>query len=129
VILSSGGPYSGLEGSPVTFTATARDPDDDPLTYTWTFADGAAAIGAQVTHTFRDDVPDGWNATLDVEDDHGHMASDFFTVAIANVAPVLAPLADVPPGGVQPECTARSERMYRQVGGFTDPGRTNGPSA
>ena len=123
VILSSGGPYSGLEGSPVTFTATARDPDDDPLTYTWTFADGGAAIGPQVTHTFNDDRADGWHATLDVDDDHTHTASDFFTVNIANVAPVLAPLADVPPGGVQPECRVRSERMYRKVGGFTDPGQ------
>jgi len=123
VIISTGGPYSGLEGSPVTFTATARDPDDDPVSHTWTFADGGAAIGAQVTHTFSDDVPGGWNASLEVEDDHGHLASDYFTVAIANVAPVLAPLADVPPGGVQPECKVRSQRMYRQVGGFTDPGQ------
>jgi hypothetical protein len=37
----------------VAFTATASDPDHDPLTYTWDFGDGVTASGSTPTHVYR----------------------------------------------------------------------------
>jgi hypothetical protein len=36
----------------MTFRATGSDPDGNPLTYRWTFGDGASATGPEVTHRF-----------------------------------------------------------------------------
>ena len=41
-------PSSGAAPLRVNFTATGLDPDNGPLTYRWTFADGTA-LGASVT--------------------------------------------------------------------------------
>ncbi|UCE37615.1 MAG: PKD domain-containing protein, partial [Thermoplasmata archaeon] len=38
------GPYSGSEGSPITFTSMATDPGSDDLTLTWNWGDGTPAI-------------------------------------------------------------------------------------
>jgi hypothetical protein len=51
--VDAGGPYSGDEGSDIALNeATASDPDDDPLDYTWTINYGANPEGA--TCTFKD---------------------------------------------------------------------------
>jgi hypothetical protein len=42
-----------LGATNVAFSAAgSRDPDGDPLTYSWDFGDGATATGASVTHVF-----------------------------------------------------------------------------
>ena len=33
--VEAGGPYAGVEGTPVTVTATRSDPDGDELNYEW----------------------------------------------------------------------------------------------
>jgi hypothetical protein len=37
----------------MTFTASASDPDGEPLSYFWTFGDGASASGEKVTHIYE----------------------------------------------------------------------------
>ncbi|WP_416242416.1 PKD domain-containing protein [Anabaena cylindrica] len=45
------------EGAIANFSATATDPGNDPITYTWNFGDGTdTAIGENVNHTFADTV-------------------------------------------------------------------------
>src|ERR1043165_7212300 len=39
-------------GSTLTMTAVAVDPQNSPITYSWTFGDGATATGASVTHVY-----------------------------------------------------------------------------
>ncbi len=50
----------------VTFTASATDPDGDPLSYSWSFGDGASAAGTAVTHSFFD--PGTFGVVLSVFD-------------------------------------------------------------
>ncbi len=44
--------YSGVPGVSVTENATSTDPQNTPLTYSWTFGDGATGTGASVTHIY-----------------------------------------------------------------------------
>ncbi len=52
-IAEAHGPDEAWGGVPVTFNGDdSSDPDDDPLTFIWTFDDGDTATGKDVTHTF-----------------------------------------------------------------------------
>jgi hypothetical protein len=54
VVSAGAAPGSLATGAPVSFTATASDPDpgDSPLAYSWQFDDGGTATGPSVTHAF-----------------------------------------------------------------------------
>lgn len=43
---------SATVGVPASFSASANDPGGRPMTYAWTFSDGANAAGPSVQHTF-----------------------------------------------------------------------------
>ncbi len=45
-------PGQPLIGAPVTFAGSATDPDVDPVSYAWSFGDGAAAAGKSVSHPY-----------------------------------------------------------------------------
>ena len=70
---TSANPTSGTGQSlTTTFTASASDPENDALTYSWNFGDGASGTGATTSHTYtqqgtysaRVTVGDGTNQTI-----------------------------------------------------------------
>ncbi|HEV8594024.1 MAG TPA: PKD domain-containing protein [Thermoplasmata archaeon] len=88
---NAGGPYSGLEGSPITFNAGgSSDPDGDPLTYTWDFTndgtDDATTTSPTIAHAYPDDFVG--KAELSVSDGTT-TSSATVDVTVSNVAPVV----------------------------------------
>ena len=87
------GPYSGLEGVPITFDASeSTDPDSDALQYRWDFEsdgnwDTPWSSDPIATYVWGDD----WagTATLAVEDTDGNLTVAITTVTIDNVAPTI----------------------------------------
>jgi hypothetical protein len=82
------GPYSGFEGSPVTFDGIGSfDPDNDPLTYIWDFGDGSPSVnGPSPTHTYSDNFS-SYNVCLTVTDSQEEYDTECTTADIANVPP------------------------------------------
>ena len=106
------GPYTGYEGAPLSFSASASsDPDGHALTFAWSFGDGATAGSASAMHTYAQDGT--YNVRLIVADQLGLADTVFTTAMVANVAPSIAALgsAILLPG-----------EIYSFTGSFTDPG-------
>ncbi len=86
---NANGPYIDYEGSPLTFTATATDLDNDPLTYRWDFdndgmADTAWSSSPAITHTW----PDDFTGSVRVEASDGKTTVNAIaTVTILNLPP------------------------------------------
>ncbi|MFW2514662.1 PQQ-dependent sugar dehydrogenase, partial [Demequina sp. SO4-13] len=57
---------SGPAPLTVAFSASATDPENDPLTYTWHFGDGSTATGATAQHTYTEEGP--YDAYVSVSD-------------------------------------------------------------
>ncbi len=75
-------PSTGLVGLPLTFTGSGLDPDGDPLTFSWNFGDGSAAVPtAAATHTYA--VAGTFTAVLTVDDGHGHSATASGNISIS----------------------------------------------
>lgn len=97
--VGAGGPYSGDEGSPIAISGTATDPDNDPLTPSWSWAAGAG-VDAGATCTFGDasSLPttvtctdDGvYTLTLSASDGNHPAVTSTATLTVANVAPVVS---------------------------------------
>lgn len=86
-LAEAGGPYSGVQGVPVTFNGTgSTDPNGDALQFAWAFGDGTIGSGSISTHTYV--VPGDFTSHLTVTDPRGLTASDFATVSIARDLPV-----------------------------------------
>ncbi len=52
-IADASGPYTGVEGTAVTFDGSeSYDPDGDPLTYSWNFGDGSTGTGVSPSHAY-----------------------------------------------------------------------------
>jgi PKD domain len=88
-------PGAAQVGTPFTFTATATDPDADPVSYAWSFDDGGSAPGASVQHAF---LGAGIHvATITVTDAAGVTATKTVSVAAtAGPVPTLGPLTLAP---------------------------------
>lgn len=83
-----GGPYTGTEGAPITFDGSGTtDPDGDlPLTFTWTFGDGASASGVQPAYAYPRNG--SFTVSLVVRDAAG---------AVSEAATTTAAVANAPP--------------------------------
>ena len=84
------------EGTDVSLVATASDPENDPLSYSWDFGDGSTSAVINPVHRWNDNLT--YNVRLIVSD--GTLADTVVTTAtIANVAPtavLVAPTAPLP---------------------------------
>jgi PKD repeat protein len=84
VVLSDTAPYPTRA---VTFTATATDPQNSPLTYIWDFGDGGTALGAVQTHAFA--AEGSFNVTSAVVDGFRKASSRIVIVPVVARPPVI----------------------------------------
>jgi hypothetical protein len=85
-VVNPGGPYSGVEGTPVTFDGTGSSSVCGFPTLVWNFSDGGVAYGAMPQHTFE--APGIYSGLLTASDSDGNVSTATFSVSIANLAPV-----------------------------------------
>lgn len=82
-----GGPYTGTAGTAVAFDGSASsDPDNNtPLTYAWSFGDGASATGAKPSHGYAGAA--SYTVKLTVTDAKGLAGAQATTTATITAAP------------------------------------------
>jgi hypothetical protein len=79
-----GGPYTGNEGSPITFNGSGSyDPDGTIVDYSWDFGDGSPAVNGTATPTHTYTSAGTYTVTLNVTDDSGAIDTDTATVEVA----------------------------------------------
>ncbi|TEB06189.1 PKD domain protein [Pelotomaculum schinkii] len=108
------GPYTGNEGSAITFSGSGADADNDQLTYSWDFGDGLStpfSSSATALHTYTDNG--NFTATLTVKDSYGGIGTANVTVTVNTVAPTIES-ALLAPVQVKTAITA--------IASFSDPG-------
>ena len=112
-VVELGGPASGVEGSPISFSGSFTDPGSlDTHTIEWSFGDGGTDAGTLTpTHTYADNGP--YTVTLTVTDNDGGEGTDTIVVNVENVAPVVDAGADE---------TASEGSPISFSGSFTDSG-------
>jgi PKD domain len=104
---NAGADVSGNEGSTIALNGSGSDPDDDPITFKWTYApvsgvDAGATCSFAPNDTAEDPTitctDDGtYRATLTVEDSKGATSSDDATVMVSNADPVVTAVNETPP--------------------------------
>jgi PKD repeat protein len=88
----------GMEGVPISMSATATDVPADTLTFSWTFGDSGSATGTSVSHTYGDQGT--YTVTLTVTDDDGGSTTTTETVVVSNEAPTITSTT-IPSVGVE----------------------------
>lgn len=83
---NAGGPYSGNEGSPITFNGSGSSSICGFPTLVWQFSDGGVAFGPSPQHTFE--APGTYSGLLTATDATGLTNTATFSVAVADVPPV-----------------------------------------
>jgi PKD repeat protein len=92
VAVAAANPSSGPPPLAVTFSsAGSTDPEGEPLTYAWTFGDGATSTEANPTHTYTQ--AGQYTARLSVSDGVSTTVSSPLTVSVGNAptATILSP--------------------------------------
>jgi len=106
------GPYASSEGGSFSLNASGSfDGGGTIVDYSWSFGDGATAIGQSATHTYAQDGI--YIVRLIVTDNLGVADTSYSTAAVANVAPSIAPFAGA---------TLLPGETYSANGSFSDPG-------
>jgi hypothetical protein len=90
-IANAGGPYTGFEGSPLTFAASAADPDNDSLQFRWDFDnDGTADTSWSASPTATNIWSDDYTGEVRVEVSDGNLTSNATAkVTILNLPPKI----------------------------------------
>ena len=133
-----------LPGEVVNLTATATDPEGDPLTYEWTSTTGrVSGTGSTATYEFTgSNPPASSTVTVRVSDDHGNTATDDVALNLGQPAPPQAQAVSCTSSGfprnlsrlnnVDKACLADvAQRMSADprarvvVIGYADPGETS----
>jgi glucose/arabinose dehydrogenase len=79
-------PTSGAAPLAVSFNGGgSTDPDNDPLTYQWSFGDGGTSTQAAPSHTYTN--PGTYTATLTVRDGRGGQDSETVGISAGNTPP------------------------------------------
>ncbi|MFW7413411.1 PQQ-dependent sugar dehydrogenase [Demequina sp. SO4-18] len=94
ITMAQGDVTSGTAPLTVAFSATATDPENDPLEYTWHFGDGSTASGAAVEHTYTAEGP--YDAYVSVSDASHAKTSEPIRIQVGTVPDVTitSPSAD-----------------------------------
>lgn len=90
ITAASATPTLGAAPLAVAFTGAASDPDGTPVTYAWTFGDGATSTSASPTHTYA--ASGTFQARLVVTSGGVSISSDLITVVVG--APPTAQITD-----------------------------------
>ncbi len=85
-VANAGGPYSGNEGSPITFNGGGSSSICGAPTLVWNFSDGGVGYGPDPTHTFE--APGTYTALLTATDVTGLTNTTTFTVNVADLPPI-----------------------------------------
>jgi probable HAF family extracellular repeat protein len=111
-----GGPYSGVEGSPISFDGSqSSDPDGDPVTFEWNFH-GVVVPGNTAAYTYLDNGT--FTPFLKGTDSYGASQTGTASVTVTNANPVLAP---------NPDRTISGITVLVISAAFQDPGLGDGP--
>ena len=96
---AAGDPTAGKPPLAVQFSAAGSDPDGDPLTYRWDFADGSSSLLQNPAHTY---VNAGtYAAKVTVSDGRGGTATATVQVTVGNRAPTVELTATPTSGSAQ----------------------------
>ncbi|MEI7766537.1 MAG: PKD domain-containing protein [Phycisphaerae bacterium] len=112
---------SGLAPLAVKFDASqSTDPDNDPLTFEWTFSDGGTASGAKVSHTFE--KMGRYTIDLLVKDGKGGISKSQKTVTVKNDPPVCLARINWPFKGNNQRTFAPGEYEFQATDSFDPEG-------
>jgi PKD repeat protein len=112
IITEVNGTLTLTEGDTSTFSATAVDPGNDTLTYTWNFGDNTPLTAGQtISHTYPQNGT--YTVILTVTDKDGAASQRTFTVNVANAAPIVT---------LTPVAPSNEGQAITFNGSFTDAG-------
>ena len=116
-VADANGPYTGNEGSPITFDGTGSSDSDGAIqAYEWDWDNDGTfdAAGETAQMTWADDHTG--TVALRVTDNDGLTHTDTATVTVSNVAPAIQAVADQ---------TANVDDTVNVSANFTDPGTSD----
>jgi PKD repeat protein len=118
-VVKAGGPYTGVEGSSLSFDGSGSSDKCGPPTLAWTFGDGSTASGPRPSHTYAEEGT--YAAGLTATNVTGLSSSTTFNVVVADAAlnaagrtiistqvfaGTVASFTDADPAGVAADYTA-----------------------